>query len=60
LVMAEICHVGEPAMLLGSDAPEEVATAINTLHLNPGLLTVRAHLRVLCPHLVVGCVALSP
>lgn len=39
LVMAEICHVGEPAMLLGSDAPEEVATAINTLHLNPGLLT---------------------
>jgi hypothetical protein len=42
LVMAEICHVGQPLMLLGSDAPEEVCSAIDTLHANPSLLTVRA------------------
>ena len=40
MVMAEICHVGQPRMLLGQDAPEEVCTAIDTLHVNPGLLTV--------------------
>jgi hypothetical protein len=47
LVMAEICHVGEPRMLLGSDAPEEVCNAIDTLHTNPSLLLVRCALKPL-------------
>ena len=46
--MAEICHVGEPIMLLGSDAPEEVVTAINTVHANPSLLTVCGLVFTMC------------
>ena len=47
LVMAEICHVGEPLMLLGSDSPPEVTTAINLLHENPQLMVLVRRAR--CP-----------